>query len=143
VLVIYFVLELLICCIVVTDYLFSSFFLFDILTIVSLAVQFVQLSDHISSSYVLLNLIHRIPLLKSSRLAQTSGRFGRLASFRFGKVMVWTRHATSSANQQSSANNDNTHGLVGQFGRKGYEDDRALYLYIRQNFMAAFMEVIS
>lgn len=54
-------------------------------------------------------------------------------------MIVWTHHASQHATSQSNAND--AHGLAGQFGPKGYEDDRALYLYLRQNFMDAFNEV--
>mmetsp|Transcript_1036 Transcript_1036/g.1295 ORF Transcript_1036/g.1295 Transcript_1036/m.1295 type:complete len:1790 (+) Transcript_1036:84-5453(+) len=130
------VVEIIVCTVAVKGYLFSSFFVLDCLTMFAVTVELSQTEYsalHLRSTFI--EAVQRFTLLRSGRMTRIGAKMGGIATTRVGKAVVWSRRPSTHHAQ------DSAHGFAGQFGRKGYEDGRALYLYIREKFTQAFLEV--
>jgi hypothetical protein len=132
-LIVYLSLECLGFCIYVKGYLFSWFFVLDIISILAVFVE--GISSELTSdpysywSFLHIQSFHHLPLLRTGRAARYSVRLGRLSTLRANKVFVLTRHPAS----------DDHHGIT-HFGRKAYDDEQNLYPYMKEKFIDAFRE---
>ena len=130
------VVEIVVCAAAVKGYLFSSFFVLDCFTMFAVMVELSQTEYstlHLRSTFG--EAVQRFTLLRSGRMTRIGAKMGGIATTRVGKAVVWSRRPSTHHAQ------DSEHGFAGQFGPKGYEDGRALYLYIREKFSQAFLEV--
>lgn len=83
----YLLAEMCFCSLVVTGYFSSLFFLFDLLTTLSVIADFINTKSYLINDDLILYMTHRLPALRTSRLAKLIISVGRLVTSQLGKVL--------------------------------------------------------